>query len=153
MGCLQSIGWRVTSFGLALCITFHDWMGSESNNNHSDNLWSIISGIIYLTTSVPAASPMQKCLQVQTIQTYLTLTYLQCIQCWSLSSSHCTGWLLFCCLSSPHRLVLSSHRTLVLSSSSHCAAFSVSNRAGCLLRCLLSRCRLFLLSSSQYATL
>ncbi len=59
MGCLRSIGWRVTSFGLAFCISIlpeklrcrnkvtvdwssllHDWMGSESNNNHSDNLRS-----------------------------------------------------------------------------------------------------------------
>ena len=58
-GCLQSIDWRVTSFGLALCILIlpeklrcrniltvdwssllHDWMGSGSNNNHSDNLQS-----------------------------------------------------------------------------------------------------------------
>ena len=59
MGCLQSIGWRITSFGLAFCTKIlpgklrkiatvdwssflHDWMGSESNNNHSNNFLMLI---------------------------------------------------------------------------------------------------------------
>jgi hypothetical protein len=42
-------------------------------------------------------------------------------RCTTLSSSHCTGWLLRH-LSSPHRLVLLSPHPLLLSPSSHCAA-------------------------------
>ena len=53
--------------------------------------------------------------KVQTIWTYLTLTYLQCIECWSLSSSQCAGWLLLHSLSSRCRLILSSLRTLEFS--------------------------------------
>ena len=68
-----------------------------------------------------------------------------------LSSSHCAsplsscaGWLL-CCLSPCCHQVLSSCCPLILSLSSHCAAFSLSQCAGWLLHCLLSHHRLVLL--------
>ena len=99
------------------------------------------------------AAPTKKCLQVQTIWTNLTLTYLQCIEGWSLSLSHCADRLLLRCLSSCRRLVLLSCHTLILLLFSHCAALLPSNRADWLLRRLSSHRRLVLLLSSHCATL
>ena len=73
--------------------------------------------------------------------------------CTALSSSHCAGWLLLCCFSSPHRLVLSLRCTLVLSLSSHCAALSPCHCTIWLLCRLLLRCRLYLSSSSHCVAL
>jgi len=62
-------------------------------------------------------------------------------------------WLLLHHLSSCRRLVLLSCHTLVLSSSSHCAALSPSHRSIWLLRRLSLRCRLVLSLSSRCTAL
>ncbi len=67
-------------------------------------------------------------------------------QCTALSLSDCAGWLLLPCHSLCCRLLFLSRRTLVLSSSSHCATLLSSHRTVWLL-CRLSsssRCRLVL---------
>jgi hypothetical protein len=146
-------------------------MGSESNDNHSDNLRSSISGIINLRTLVfwscrplvlllcqlvvelPVVA-LPSCPLVISSRRHLFSPHLSSSShCTALSSYHCSGWLLL------RRLSL--RRTLVLFSTSHCATLSSSNRTGWLLP-RLSSCRplifslrrtLVLLSSSHCTAL
>ena len=144
MGYLQSIGWRVTSFGLAFCITIlseklrcrnivtvdwssilNNWIGSESNDNDdSVNLQSSISGIINLRTLV-----------VWLHRPLVLRAALSSSRHAAILSSH---------LASHHPLIAptSHHLVCCVASHSHCAALSTSRCAA-----LLSSCHAALSSS------
>ena len=47
-------------------------MGSETNDNHSDNLWSIVSGIIYFITMQKRTTNMRT--MVRAMKTTVMLT-------------------------------------------------------------------------------